>query len=250
MPWTFAHPAAVLPLRRCGLPFAPLVVGSMSPDFSYFLGSFESGGFTHSLPGLLLFCLPMGLLVLFVASWLREPVAQLLPQPHRQALLATADAPARGWQAWCLTAAALLLGASTHLVWDAFTHEGQFFVQHIGVLRLPLFPLLGREFRVFNVLQHLSTLAGIAILGLAYWRYAKRFGSLTIATGADRHRCLVLLALASAALLAALPLAVMEATAGEAGINVFKLVVYQVVYATTAFLVLLCAAALLRRRGR
>ncbi|MEJ8845393.1 DUF4184 family protein [Variovorax rhizosphaerae] len=37
MPWTFAHPAAVLPLRRLTgegrLSFAVLVVGSMSPDF-------------------------------------------------------------------------------------------------------------------------------------------------------------------------------------------------------------------------
>src|ERR1700744_2163138 len=36
MPWTFAHPAAVLPLRkalRSRLSFCALVVGSMSPDF-------------------------------------------------------------------------------------------------------------------------------------------------------------------------------------------------------------------------
>jgi hypothetical protein len=36
MPWTFAHAAAVLPLRRCcprRLHFPALVIGSLTPDF-------------------------------------------------------------------------------------------------------------------------------------------------------------------------------------------------------------------------
>ena len=39
MPWTFAHPAAILPLRRfCPAPldFSALVIGSMVPDLGYY----------------------------------------------------------------------------------------------------------------------------------------------------------------------------------------------------------------------
>ena len=49
MPWTFAHPAAVLPLRRFSGPgllsFAALVIGSTSPDFLYYIGQFDLAAF-------------------------------------------------------------------------------------------------------------------------------------------------------------------------------------------------------------
>ncbi len=42
MPWTFAHPAAVLPLRPLKrLSFGALVVGSIAPDIGYYLGRFD-----------------------------------------------------------------------------------------------------------------------------------------------------------------------------------------------------------------
>ena len=37
MPFTISHAAAVLPLKKSPLPLAALMIGSMSPDFSYFL---------------------------------------------------------------------------------------------------------------------------------------------------------------------------------------------------------------------
>ena len=80
MPWTLAHPAAVLPFRRFSgagrLSFGALVIGSMSPDFVYYIGRFDLGNFTHSPLGVLVTCLPAGLLVLALALWLRDPIAQ------------------------------------------------------------------------------------------------------------------------------------------------------------------------------
>ena len=37
MPITFAHPAAVLPLARTGLPLTALAIGSMVPDLPMFV---------------------------------------------------------------------------------------------------------------------------------------------------------------------------------------------------------------------
>jgi len=61
MPLTLAHPAAVLPavrFRRRGLPFVPLVIGSVTPDFEYFFKLEPTGHFSHTVPGVFLFCLP------------------------------------------------------------------------------------------------------------------------------------------------------------------------------------------------
>jgi hypothetical protein len=61
VPYPFAHPAAVLPLARFGVPSA-LVIGSVAPDLWYLL-PFIDRAQTHSLSGVLAFCLPAGLLL-------------------------------------------------------------------------------------------------------------------------------------------------------------------------------------------
>ena len=86
MPWTFAHPAAVLPLRRfCPSPLnlAGLIVGSLTPDFGYYIGSSELALFAHSLVGSVYACLPAGLVLLIVFYIVRTPLCFMLPEPHR-----------------------------------------------------------------------------------------------------------------------------------------------------------------------
>ncbi|TDC28562.1 DUF4184 family protein [Kribbella albertanoniae] len=123
MPFTLAHPAAVLPLLRH--PFVPvaLIAGSMAPDTPYFLtavgirstqagdwyGSFLNATTTHSVGGL-----PIDLfytVVLVGAYWLlRAPITALgltLPRVERPNIL------------WFIASA--LIGAATHLLWDFLT---------------------------------------------------------------------------------------------------------------------------------
>jgi len=57
MPWTFVHPAAVLPLRKYFANrhlFGAVVVGSISPDFGYYVGRFDMATTAHTLLGLLI----------------------------------------------------------------------------------------------------------------------------------------------------------------------------------------------------
>jgi hypothetical protein len=249
MPWTFAHPAAVLPLRRFSGPgrlsFAALIIGSMSPDFLYYVGLFDRANFTHTPLGVFVVCLPAGLLVLCLALSMRDPIAQILPQPHREALLATRSVlPYLTLRSLSLVAASIGIGATTHILWDAFTHEGRFFVKHIEFLRVPLFAALNREFRVFNILQHASTLLGVTLLTGVYYRHARRFGSFFTLVAADRRRYTVLVVVALVAIVCALPLALRDATDAGVETNVSKLIVRQVVYATAAFFVLLSCIAL------
>ena len=48
---TLAHPVAVLPLRRFGLPMAALVIGSMVPDVPLFMGWSSGYQVSHSYTG-------------------------------------------------------------------------------------------------------------------------------------------------------------------------------------------------------
>ncbi|RHW25669.1 DUF4184 family protein [Nocardioides immobilis] len=50
---TLAHPAAVLPLGRLGLPMTALVAGSVVPDIPLFLWWVRGYELTHSLVGIL-----------------------------------------------------------------------------------------------------------------------------------------------------------------------------------------------------
>lgn len=249
MPWTLAHPAAVLPLRKfCPrrLSFAGLVIGSMMPDIGYYIGKLSLGGKTHSLAGLFEICLPAGLALLLVTRFLHRPVARLLPNPHRDALLGLAPpASPLAPGALAVAAASVLLGALTHVNWDAFTHASGYVVRHVAVLRMPLFSLGPRTFHVYNVLQHASTVAGVTLLIAAYTRFLRRQPAASSAHPETGRRALLgaLLLLAAAC---ALPFAWRDATHhATTGANIFVLGIHTLVYATTAFAILLTAAALL-----
>jgi uncharacterized protein DUF4184 len=168
MPFTLAHPAAIVPvhvLARGRLRLAALALGAASPDFQYFLPLDTERRFAHSLPGLILFCLPAGWLALVLFDrWGRRGVQALLPIPWR---LPPPPVPPRPLLA---TTAALLVGALTHVVWDSFTHASGWGVQHLPMLRGPVFPPL-LSVQWLKVLQHGSSLMGLAVLAYVCLRW-------------------------------------------------------------------------------
>src|ERR1041385_4038963 len=86
MPFTLAHPAAVLPLKRfCPrfLSFPGLVIGSLVPDFGYAFGQMKLDELSHRFVGSLAFCLPFGLTMLAGLFGLRSHLVQFLPADHR-----------------------------------------------------------------------------------------------------------------------------------------------------------------------
>src|SRR5262245_46796273 len=128
MPFTFAHPAAAVPLRgvlgRYGV-LSALVIGSLTPDFPYFLPLDIPREVSHSLPALAWFCLPMGLLVYVLFHvFLKGPLLALLP-PATLCRLGpyTSRFQSLPQASWTAVIVSLLCGAVTHLLWDAFTHN-------------------------------------------------------------------------------------------------------------------------------
>jgi Domain of unknown function (DUF4184) len=178
MPWTFAHPAAVLPLRRCcprWLHFPALVIGSLTPDLGYYVRGLDLSRLAHLFPDGLPVCVLSGLVLLAAFYLLRRPVCHLLPQPHRGAWLALIAAErAPSLALFASMAVSLALGAVTHMAWDGLTHQGGWAVTQVLALQGPLFSLWGTGIPAYQVLQHLSTLIGTAALLWAYVRWLRR----------------------------------------------------------------------------
>ena len=174
MPLTFAHAAAVLPLRRLGLPLSALAVGSLSPDFVYFATLVPRGGFGHTLPGLFLSCLPASLVVLWAFHRvIKRPLVELLPVAAQRRLGPLLDGSPFD-RPLPLVALAILVGAATHIAWDSFTHAGRWGFDHVAWLREPV--ALGPvDVLGYRLAQHGSTLFGLLLLAgtaLLWWRRA------------------------------------------------------------------------------
>jgi hypothetical protein len=123
VPFTVSHAAAVLPLQRITrgrVPLAAMMIGSMAPDFAYFLPLSMSRMSTHDLDGLFLFCLPAGLAVwLLFVKVLERPTIELLPMPWRERVPRSAPVTPR---ALVLASLGIIIGGLTHIAWDSFTH--------------------------------------------------------------------------------------------------------------------------------
>jgi hypothetical protein len=177
MPVTLpAHAAAVLPffrLGRRGLMPTALVVGACAPDLSYVYALRELGDFAHEFPGFILFCVPVGLTVLLWLEALVLPALRLaLPELAgvQWGRFACTEGLPRTLPGWGLAVVALVLGASTHLLWDGFTHHTMW---PASVLYPEVVvPAGSRELPLARVLQHASSLVGsLVVLGYMARRY-------------------------------------------------------------------------------
>ena len=171
MPFTISHAAAVLPFTR---PLArwrllsAAVIGSMVPDFGWFMPWRPARFETHSLDALLTFCLPVGLASYWVFQLLvRTPIMELLP-PGAYARWRWSKAPAdyRSLKQWIWAACGLLAGAITHLVWDGFTHEGGRGVRMLPILEEPVAYIDGHPLRGLRLMQDLNSLIGLIVVVL------------------------------------------------------------------------------------
>lgn len=197
MPFTASHPAAILPLVRVTARYgatSALVIGSMVPDFAYFVPWPDSRHASHTVPGLLTFCLPVGLAVVVLFEFfLRRPLTFLLPAPLRERLPLDGFAPLYHPRVLAAVVLALLAGAVTHQIWDSFTHGNGIIVKILPVARENLFTLGGYDVRVYKVFQHASTLLGAALIAqrIRTWCDATpRRASSPDATGRRRRRVL------------------------------------------------------------
>lgn len=177
MPFTGAHPLAVLPFLRTSLPPSALVVGSVVPDLPLFVPfrvPFDAVVRGHTPWGLLTVDLPLGVLLWVLWHALLAPAAYgaapaalrvRLTEHHRPGLR-------RRWPGSWRMPVALVLGAATHVLWDEFTHAGRWGTEHLPALARDWGPLPG-----YRWLQYASGVLGAAALLVwlvRWWRRAPR----------------------------------------------------------------------------
>jgi hypothetical protein len=173
MPFTLSHAAAVLPVvRRNGTARGPLfasalVAGSFAPDMTYYAdtaipGAMEFGQVTHAVWGV--FTVDVLITAAVVALWLllREPLVALLPGAWQGRVHTFVRGERQGpWGvrdgAWFVGSA--VIGAGTHVVWDAFTHHDRW-----GTRLVPVLSENVGGFPVFQCVQYGSSAVALTVL--------------------------------------------------------------------------------------
>ncbi len=255
MPWTFAHPLAILPLRRLApqrFNLMALVIGSIAPDLGYYVFAYDLATLAHQWLGLLVVCLPLGWAVFMYLRLMQTHFIYLLPQIQRQALQMHLPPSRRLSVAQMIwISLSLLLGAMTHIVWDAFTHASGFAVAYFDILREPV-EIAGFHTHVFHLLQHLSTLIGVGGLVYYYWQWLRKLPHIVILEPgeSDQWRYVLIASTALTALLLALPMAFVASGARSVSAAKEAFLFRFVLCATSCFALLLTIAALLIARAR
>lgn len=174
MPFTFSHPAIILPLTylpRRWFSLTGLIIGSLTPDFEYFIRMTPYSLYSHTLSGLFWFDIPLGLLLCFIFhNLVRDSLCSNLPTElaSRLTIFKQFD-----WNQYLKThgfvvIVSILIGAFSHLFWDSFTHGYGYFVEKIPFLS-HTFSVFGKQIAIFKILQHSSTLTGGLVIMFAFW---------------------------------------------------------------------------------
>jgi hypothetical protein len=173
MPFTFAHPAAVLPLRRFkSLHMAALMVGSITPDLSYYVpAKYTNGAFleSHTAMGAIYIDIPVGLVTLLIGFLLRRPLTVLMSPRARALCLHSLERLREQPRLWLWTPLAVYVGTWTHIAWDALTHDNGWIVKRVSALSAPI-TLFDYTGTLCHVLQYVSSVAGLLILAIWYFR--------------------------------------------------------------------------------
>lgn len=164
MPFTFAHPAIVIPCKKKVpkyLDLSALVIGSMAPDFEYFLRFMPKGTIGHTLIGSLCFDIPLVIILYLLWEYIiKKPFILSMPHPIDKNLSFLINKK----KSFTLKKVIIfiyssLIGIYSHILWDSFTHKTGFFVVKLGLLSNKI-TILNYKVPIYKFLQHGSTVIG------------------------------------------------------------------------------------------
>lgn len=173
MPFTFSHPAIIIPLSKTKLrlSFTGLVAGSMAPDFEFFFKMKLAENVGHHFWGIFIFDLPIALILCFIYhNILRNVFIKHLPNYFKNRLSLFMNF---NWNSYTtanklILIISLIIGIVSHLLWDGFTHYDGVFV-----LMMPLFAksisIYNFNIQIFNALQIIGSVWGLWVV----YRYIK-----------------------------------------------------------------------------
>ena len=152
-----------------------LVIGSMAPDFEYFIRMRVNSIYSHSYLGLLWFDLPLTIVLAFIFHLVvRNTLIFNLPNflRSRFSVFTNFDWNAYFKSHYVLVIISALVGAFSHIAWDSFTHEDGFAVERITYLS-SFVKIGGKDLAVFKILQHGSSVIGAIAIAWTIYRLPK-----------------------------------------------------------------------------
>lgn len=167
MPFTFSHPAIVLPfLKNRKMSATALIVGAMSPDLEYFFRMKTESEMSHTFLGVFLVDFPLGFIVIYAFHQIiKVPLIANLPvffQKRMQVLKET------DWLVYFrnnrLTVfVSFFLGTVSHFFLDSMTHWDGFLVQ-----RIPFLSKIFLGIAVYDIAQYLSSIVGLWLIWIYF----------------------------------------------------------------------------------
>lgn len=182
MPFTLAHPAVVLftpksePIAKY-LHKPALIIGSMSPDFIYFLTGVPSNKVGHTIIGCFSINLPLCFVIYYLYKYFVYPYfwqnlpkllslqPQFYPKPHssiKSSLIFTASS---------------FIGMATHIGLDLFTHKGSTIVKNSDLLQMTVGVETVAQLPLYKWFQYGGGILGLSIIGLYVVIMAQRHPS-------------------------------------------------------------------------
>ena len=175
MPFTFSHPAIVLPLiNKYKKTFSAtgLVIGSMAPDFESFIKFGQNKIHGHSWKGVVWFDMPMALVLTFVFHLIiKNSVIDHLPLSLRSRFV---ELRKFRWVSyfkdnWQVVFYSLFIGILSHMLWDAFTHLNLHYPDSIGS------KIKFLNHRLYIWLQYVCSVIGLIAVFIYIYRLPKQY---------------------------------------------------------------------------
>lgn len=175
MPFTLSHPAVILPFRYIGKKYfstTGLVIGSIIPDFEYFLRMENKSLYSHTLPGVFYFDLPLALLVGFIFhNLVKRPLITNMPYALFTRFISYYDF---NWnrfarRKWLVVLTSILVGTFTHLIADRITHKSSNIVSSVpGLIESQDF--IDSPNSIYRVIQVTFSVIGLGLCFLSIWQ--------------------------------------------------------------------------------
>ena len=169
MPFTFAHPAIFIPLeKKLNRKFSTtgLIIGSMVPDFEFFLKMRTGENIGHHWYGVFLFDIPLTIVICYLFHFLlKGMIINNSPDWFYQRFSKWVNFDWNNYvkQNKLIVFSSIVLGIFSHLFLDAFTHEDGFFVEKISFLKSDII-LLNFNTNTYMLLQISESVLGLYLV--------------------------------------------------------------------------------------
>ncbi|MBO9729439.1 MAG: DUF4184 family protein [Chitinophaga sp.] len=169
MPFTISHAAIVVPFSntpRKYLSATGLIIGSMVPDFLYFIFLNPYFNLGHLWWGIFVYDIPLALLLAYLYHGLVKHI--LMPYlpgwvRGRLQLFRTFNWHNYFRQHYLVVLSSVIIGILTHFFLDAFTHADGYFVTCSAFLQKDI--LVGQHpMKMWYLMQYISSVLGLLLL--------------------------------------------------------------------------------------